>query len=91
MSIEKRTLPLIATICMDQQENIHSLAYEIASNLNDKEALPLYISFTQKYQEVFLRKILTRVMSIPPEKIKRTRGALFTYLVNQHGSNHSRH
>jgi hypothetical protein len=70
--------------------NENKLAYEIANALKDKEALPLYLTFTRKYQESFLRKILTRVMSIPEEKIKRTRGALFTYLVNAHGSNHSR-
>jgi len=65
-------------------------AYELASTLNDKEALPLYASFTLKYKEEFLRKILLRVMSIPDNRIKRTRGALFTYLVNQDGYNHSR-
>lgn len=70
--------------------NENKLAYEIANALNDKEALPLYLSFARKFQESFLRKILVRVMSIPDEKIKRTRGALFTYLVNEHGNNHSR-
>jgi hypothetical protein len=73
------------------EENYESkFAYELANVLNDRQALSLYISFTQKYQEEFLRKILLRVMSIPDNKIKRTRGALFTYLVNQHGSDHSR-
>lgn len=74
---------------MNQQYE-NKLAYEIASALNDREAMAVYISFTKKYQESFLRKILTRVMSIPDEKIKRTRGALFTYLVKQDGDNHSR-
>jgi len=72
--------------------NIESkLAYELANALNDRESLALYATFTQKYQEAFLRKILQRVMSVPDNKIKRTRGALFTYLVNQYGTNHSRH
>ncbi|HYG40077.1 MAG TPA: hypothetical protein VD908_15725 [Cytophagales bacterium] len=63
----------------------NKLALEIANALNDIEALPLYNAFTQKYSEEFLRKILLRVLSIPDEKIKRTRGALFTFLVQQHG------
>ncbi len=63
----------------------NNLANEIASSLNDHEALPLYITFTQKYSEAFLRKILLKVLSIPEEKIKRTRGALFTFLVQQNG------
>ena len=70
--------------------NGNKLAYEIADALHDREALPLYLSFTRKYHEAFLRNILMRVLSIPDEKIKRTRGALFTYLVNQHGESHSR-
>jgi len=74
----------------DQQQNDSKLAYEIASILNDKEALPIYIAFTKKYQEDFLKKILMRVMSIPDNKIKRTRGALFTYLIKEHGESHFR-
>jgi len=75
---------------MDQQQNDNKLAYEIANTLNDREAIAIYISFTKKYQEDFLKKILLRVMSIPDNKIRRTRGALFTYLVHQHGYDHSR-
>lgn len=63
----------------------NKLAQEIASALNDMEALPCYVSFTQKYSETFLRKILLRVLSVPDHKIRRTRGALFTYLVQQNG------
>lgn len=60
------------------------LAQEIAYALNDHEALPFYETVTKKYSEVFLRKILMRVLSVPDHKIRRTRGALFTYLISQH-------
>ncbi len=66
--------------------NEKSLAYELAQALNDMESLQVYIGFAEKYQEPFLRRLLTKVMSLPDEKIKRTRGALFTYLIKQHGS-----
>ncbi len=66
--------------------NEKSLAYELARALNDMESLPVYIAFVEKYQEAFLRRVLTKVMSLPDEKIKRTRGALFTYLVKQNGT-----
>ena len=66
-------------------KNEKSFAYELASALNDTESLPVYIDFTLKYQEAFLRRVLNKVMSIPDDKIKRTRGALFTYLVKQNG------
>lgn len=62
------------------------LANEIAETLKDRDALPLFLQYTQKYQEGFLRKILNRVMSIEESKIKKSRGALFTFLVNQQSS-----
>ena len=59
------------------------LAREIASALDDLVSLPIYEKFTTKYSEQFLRKILQRVLSVPEKDIRKTRGALFTYLVNQ--------
>jgi hypothetical protein len=69
----------------------HKLAYEIASTLGDLDNLKVHEDFTETYQEDFLRKTLNKVMSIPDRKIKKTRGALFTYLVQRNGrGNHSR-
>jgi hypothetical protein len=62
------------------------LAREIAETLDDHESLQLHLMYAVKYQESFLRRILAKVMSLPDEKIKKTRGALYTYLVNQHGN-----
>jgi hypothetical protein len=61
------------------------LAREIAYALNDGDALALHITYAQKYSEAFLRKTLQKVLSIPENQIRKTRGALFTYLVNQNG------
>ncbi len=90
ITIEELSVTTYSNYHMEQQQNDNRLAYELASALNDKEALGMYIMFVQKYQEDFLKRILLRVMSIPDNKIKRTRGALFTYLVKEHGSNHFR-
>lgn len=68
-----------------------TLANEIAKTLNDWEALPLYLEYTRQFQEPFLRKILNRVMSVEQTKIRKSRGALFTFLVNQHAAHDSRH
>ncbi len=59
------------------------LAREIADALNDRDALPLYVTFAHKYAESHLRKLLQRVLSIPERQIRKTRGALFTYLITQ--------
>ena len=64
------------------------LANELAETLKDREAIQYYLSLTKKYHEAYLRQILTKVMSIDESQIRKTRGALFTYLVNQkHGNN----
>jgi len=65
------------------------LANEIAETLHDRDAIPFYLSLTKKYQEDFLRKILAKVMSIPEVDIRKTRGALFTYLVSQAHNGHA--
>lgn len=62
-----------------------ALAYEIAKALNDHDALPLYKSYVERYSPQFLRDTLNKVMSIPEHKIRRTRGALFTFLVQNNG------
>ena len=66
------------------------LANEIADALDDRGSLHLFLNFAQKYKEEHLRKILEKVLSVPEQKIKKTRGALFTFLVIQHAQNHSR-
>lgn len=62
------------------------LANELAETLKDRDALPLFLTYTRKYQESHLRRILEKVMSIPERGIKKSRGALFTFLINQHGT-----
>ena len=39
---------------------------------------------TMKYSEVFLREKLKDALAVPSEKVKRTRGALFTWMVQNH-------
>ena len=71
-------------------QNNKTLAYELAKALDDLDSLTVYFTFVETYQEAFLRKILHKVMTVPQEQIKRSRGALFTYLVKQHGGNNCR-
>lgn len=66
------------------------LANEIADTLQDRGSLQLFLHFAEKYKEEHLRTILEKVMSIPERKIKKTRGALFTYLVSQYENGNSR-
>lgn len=64
-------------------------AMEMAEILNDREALPLYITFTRQYPESLLREVLEKVRNIPDHKIRKTRGALFNFLVQQYARSRS--
>lgn len=60
------------------------LAMDIAAALADQENLALYISYCRKYPIWLLRKVLGEVKEIPAERIKKSRGALFNYLVQKY-------
>jgi hypothetical protein len=70
---------------MNQSEETQ-LAYELAEALNDKEAIQMYISYVHRFPEGLLREMLIKVLSIPENKIRKTRGALFNYLIQQHAA-----
>lgn len=68
------------------------LAMDIAQALEDQENLALYISYCRKYPLPLLRKVLGEVKEIPAERIKKSRGALFNYLVQKYAKeNHQNH
>ena len=57
------------------------LANEIADTLNDKNSIVLHLQYARKYKETFLRRILNQVMSVAEDKIKKSRAALYTFLI----------
>ncbi len=70
---------------MKQYEpRVIALANELADTLDDKVSLHAYLSYADKYKEEYLMEILEKVMSIPQEDIRKTRGALYTYLIHHH-------
>jgi len=69
---------------MTKQEK---LAKELAEVLNDHDSIQFYRDCTERYSEDFLRKKLQKVMSIPENQIRKTRGALFTFLLRNHARN----
>lgn len=74
----------------DKQE---LLALDLADTLNDRDNLPLYLSYAKRYPEQLLRRVLGEVKEVPLKKIKKSRGALFNHLVQkyaQQASNNSR-
>ena len=73
--------PLLKTT---NQSKSMELAMDIAAALADQENIALYISYCQKYPMSLLKRVVGEVREIPPEKIKKSRGALFNYLVQKY-------
>jgi len=61
------------------------LALDTAKALGDLKNLGLYLSYCRKYPEDLIRKTLGIVKELPIERIRKSRGALFNYLVQKHG------
>ncbi len=66
------------------------LAFDLAKGLNDSKSLPFYLSVVRQYSEPLLMKLLGEVREIPSEKIKKSRAALFNYLLQQYAKENSK-
>lgn len=60
------------------------LALEVARALEDEVALPQYQRACARHDEQLIRRALQEVLSTPKSKIKRSRPALFFYLVKKY-------
>jgi len=60
------------------------LAMDLADGLNDKENLNFYFWASRKYPEGILRKIYSQVKQVPEKKIRKSKGALFNYLIQKY-------
>ena len=75
----------------DSQARQELLAWDLAWALNDPEGIRFYRYCARLYPEAQLRRILAGVMEIPPEKIRRSRAALFNFLIQKHAPKTTRH
>ena len=60
------------------------LAWDLAKELNDLKGLPFYLSYAKKYPEFLLRRILGEVKEMPANEIRKSRGAVFNYLIQKY-------
>ena len=60
------------------------LALDLATELNDRKGLALYLSYAKRHPEHLPRRLLGEVKEVPPGKIKQSRGALFNHIMRQH-------
>ena len=59
------------------------LALEVAQTLSDENSFYHYVQLCQKYPENLIRQILEEVQAVPAHQIRKSRGALFTFLVKK--------
>jgi len=60
------------------------LALDTASALNDFKSLPLYLKYAQMLPEPLIRQKLSWIKQIPEENIKRSRAALFNFIIKKY-------
>jgi hypothetical protein len=71
-------------------QNTHSntkheeLALEIARGLGEEQFLPIYRSFVLRYSEEVVLRAYQEAIEFPAEKIRKTRGAIFNYLLKKY-------
>ena len=69
----------------EPQNKEELLAFDVATALNDLKNLAFYLANAKKYPEYIIRRTLAIVKGIPDAKIKKSRGALFNYLIKKYG------
>jgi hypothetical protein len=60
------------------------LAQDLAVGLDDPDQFPRYRRYAHRFPEPLLRRLLSEARATPVSEIKRSRAALFEYLLHQH-------
>ncbi len=76
----------VADDCLSiaHHKNQDLLAYEICNAFKDEKNSLLYLSYVRKYPLEVIKRAFDEAVRMPPHKIKKTRGALFNYLVRRY-------
>ena len=69
---------------LEQKSEPEALALEVAKGLDDIENAEYYLSFCPRYPKEIIQRAFEKAKDIPEEKIKKSRGALFTFLVKEY-------
>lgn len=67
-----------------QSKDKKDLAVEIAKNFGEENRLFVYEYVFQSIPEAIIKKAYEEALSVPDEKIRKTRSALFFYLLNKY-------
>ena len=62
------------------------VAADIASGLKDSKNMLRFINLAKKYPESVLRRALSEIREVPDHKIKKSRTALYNYLIKEYAT-----
>jgi len=62
------------------------LALEVATALGEPKKIPLYRMVCENRSEEIVRRALTGALSTPKDKVKKTRSAIFFFLLNKYAN-----
>lgn len=65
------------------------LAIDISQGLRDIDNKFYYLRLVQKYPEAVVRRALKQTLEVPTFKIRKSRKALFLYLLRKYAENNS--
>lgn len=71
---------------MNLTQEQEKLALEIAHALGDTDSLQSHRKMVATYSEEYLRSKLTKALTVPESQIRKSRGALYTSLVQGYGN-----
>ncbi len=60
------------------------LALEVAKTLHEEHRLPVYLELCRTNNIEVIRRSLEEVKRVPESKIRKSKAALFTYLLKKH-------
>lgn len=65
----------------NQQEE---LARRIARGLGEEDSLPIFRAIVKRHPDSIIRRAYEETLAVPPQKIRKSRGAIFNYLVKKY-------
>jgi hypothetical protein len=69
---------------MSQVFDANQLAEEIAHGLSEPDAVSSFRTLFRRYSEEAIRRAYEEVLAIPSDRIRKSRGALFIYLLKKY-------
>lgn len=88
--LHNNTVVSVSKLLQPLKSREELLASDIAELLGDQSNDKVYLSYAYKYPESFLRMVLSEVKQTPLHKIKKSRAALFQYLLHYHAKNYTK-